>query len=169
MWTAPAGITLSDPTSATPTFTAPTGPATLTFDLQVCDPEPLCDTDSVTITVNAPPMVDKAGEVIVNGPVKAGATAKTYVLKVSNVGTTTNTVDCATEIDAAVLVNGTENGTVSCLTASKTIGPNSSARFRLRWNGDALPAGATVEFTACVNEAGDIDTSNNCGSVTRTT
>jgi hypothetical protein len=113
--------------------------------------------------------IDKSGEVIVNGPVKAGATAKTYVFKVTNLGTSTNTVDCATEIDAAVLVNGTENGSVSCLTASKTIGPGSSARFRLRWSGDALPAGATVRFTACVNEAGDIDPLNNCGAVTRST
>jgi hypothetical protein len=54
MWTAPAGITLSDPTSATPTFTAPTGPATLTFQLQVCDQEPLCDTDTVVVNVQAP-------------------------------------------------------------------------------------------------------------------
>jgi Calx-beta domain/K319L-like, PKD domain len=175
-WTAPAGITLSDPTSATPTFTAPDVVANtpFTFTLEVCDqadPTSLCDTDTVVITVRdvVIPMVDKAGEVIVSGPVKAGATTKVFVLRVSNVGNTTNTVDCATEIDGAVLVNGVENGSVSCITASKTIGPGARARFRLRWTGDALPAGATVQFTACVNEAGDIDTSNNCGSVTRTT
>ena len=44
-WTAPAGITLSDPTSPTPTFTAPTGPASLTFTLEVCNTEQFCDTD----------------------------------------------------------------------------------------------------------------------------
>jgi len=285
-WSQTSGptVTLSDPNSATPTFTAPTGPATLTFDLTVCDrpagdPDQLCNTDSVTITVSPPPtisisdasateggaesftvtlssasaqtvtvdfatadgtatagldytsatgtvtfvpgdtsetvtvntiddalfeggagtfetfnvnlsnptnatiadglgvgsiedndgFIDKAGEVIVSGPVKAGATTKVYVFRVSNVGSTTNTVDCATEIQAAVLVNGVANGSVSCITASKTIGPGARARFRLRWSGDPLPAGTPISFTACVNEAGDVDTSNDCGSVTRTT
>jgi hypothetical protein len=56
-WTAPAGVTLSDPTSAMPTFTAPAGPATLTFTLEVCDeadPTSLCDTDTVVVNVQAP-------------------------------------------------------------------------------------------------------------------
>ena len=60
-WTAPAGITLSDPTAASPTFTAPAGPATLTFTLEVCDeadPTSLCDTDTVVITVNPVTPVD---------------------------------------------------------------------------------------------------------------
>ena len=48
-WTAPAGVTLSDPTSASPTFTAPQVDADtpLTFTLEVCDeadPVSLCDT-----------------------------------------------------------------------------------------------------------------------------
>jgi hypothetical protein len=47
-------VTLSDPTSATPTFVAPAGPATLEFQLEVCDPEPLCDTDTMVITLQAP-------------------------------------------------------------------------------------------------------------------
>jgi K319L-like, PKD domain len=47
-------VTLSDPNSATPTFTAPTGPATLEFQLEVCDepnPDSLCDSDIVAIIV----------------------------------------------------------------------------------------------------------------------
>ena len=62
-WTAPAGVTLSDPTSPTPTFTA-VGPAVLTFTLEVCDEADLtslCD-DTVTINVNAPPMIDAAAK-----------------------------------------------------------------------------------------------------------
>jgi hypothetical protein len=168
-WTQTSGpaVTLSDPTAVMPTFTMPG--ADVTFQLTVTDQAAKTSTDSVTITAQA--LIDKAGEVIVNGPVKAGATTKVYVLRVSNLGSTTNTVDCATEIQpfSAVLVNGTANGSVSCITASKTIGPGARARFRLRWTGDPLPAGATVEFTACVKEAGDIDSSNDCGSVTRTT
>jgi hypothetical protein len=47
-------VTLSGANTAMPTFTAPTGPATLVFQLQVCDPSNACDTDSVTITVLGP-------------------------------------------------------------------------------------------------------------------
>ena len=60
-WTAPAGITLSNATAASPTFTAPTlavGAAnqTLTFSLIVTDNPGLASTaDTVTITVMAPP------------------------------------------------------------------------------------------------------------------
>ena len=55
-WTQTVGpnVTLTGANTATPSFTAPTGPATLTFELEVCDSEPLCDTDTVVITVNAP-------------------------------------------------------------------------------------------------------------------
>ena len=76
-------MTLSDPTAVMPTFTAPTGPATLTFDLQVCDPEPLCDTDSVTVNVQPPVVegIDAAGEVIVNGKVQAKKDTKVYFFR----------------------------------------------------------------------------------------
>jgi len=55
-WTQTSGpsVTLSGANTATPSFTAPVGPATLTFELEVCDGEPLCDTDTVTVNVNEP-------------------------------------------------------------------------------------------------------------------
>jgi K319L-like, PKD domain len=143
---------------------------TETFDVNLSNntgPSAIADGLGVGTITDNDQCVDKTGQVIVNGPVKAGQTAKTYVFKVTNLGTTTNTVDCATEIapEATVVVNGVENGDVSCLTASKTIGPGSSARFRLRWTGTtALATGDTVVFSACVREPGDIDTSNDCDS-----
>ena len=50
-WTQASGpaVTLSGANTATPSFTAPAGPATLVFENEVCDSEPLCDTDSVTV------------------------------------------------------------------------------------------------------------------------
>jgi hypothetical protein len=114
-------------------------------------------------------IVDKAAEVIVNGPVRAGSTAKTYVLRVTNQGTTTNTIDPATEISAQVLVNGVVNGSVSSLTGPKTLSPGARARFRLRWTGTTpLVAGDLVRFEACVNELGDIDPADNCDFQERT-
>jgi hypothetical protein len=50
-------VVLSGADTATPSFTAPTGPATLTFQLEVCDDgsPSLCDTATVVITVQGPP------------------------------------------------------------------------------------------------------------------
>jgi hypothetical protein len=164
-------VTLTGADTANPTFTAPdvASPTTLEFQLEVCDPEPLCDTDTVMVTVNpvVAPIVDASGEVIVNGPVKAGQTAKTYVFRISNVGNTPITIDPTTEIAAAVLVNGVANGSVSSLTGTKTINPGARTRFRLRWTGTTpLATGDLVEFTADVNEPGDVDTTNDSDSAT---
>ncbi len=46
-------VTLEGASTAKPTFKAPAGPATLEFELEVCDPAPLCSTDTVTVTVKA--------------------------------------------------------------------------------------------------------------------
>jgi hypothetical protein len=61
-WTQPGGppVTLTGGNTATPSFTAPAGPATLTFQLEVCDQEPLCDTDTVVINVSETPPVNQA-------------------------------------------------------------------------------------------------------------
>jgi K319L-like, PKD domain len=170
LWTQTSGpaVTLSDPTSATPSFTAPTGPATLTFDLQVCDPEPLCDTDSVTINVQAAPMIDASGQTIVNGPVSHTKTSKNFVFKVTNVGTTSITINSG-DITSSVDVNGTTTGSVSVAGLPVTLGPGASKRLKLSWSyGSALVGGETVVFNACVNLAGDIDTTNDCDSATVT-
>ncbi|MEO8092106.1 MAG: hypothetical protein ABI726_05305, partial [bacterium] len=50
-WTQTSGpsVSLSGADTATPSFTAPVEAATLVFEVEVCDQEPLCDTDSVTV------------------------------------------------------------------------------------------------------------------------
>ena len=55
-WTQTSGpaVSLSGANTATPSFDAPVGPATLEFELEVCDAEPLCDTDTVVVNVNEP-------------------------------------------------------------------------------------------------------------------
>lgn len=54
-WTAPAGITLDDPTSATPSFTTPdvTSDTDLVFSLEVTDESSETDVATVTVTVTA--------------------------------------------------------------------------------------------------------------------
>jgi hypothetical protein len=171
MWTQTGGantVTLSDPTAVMPTFTAPNANDTLVFQLQVCDPN-ACSTDSVTINVTAVvvPVFDASGLVIVNGPVKAGQTAKTYVFKVTNTGNQTLTINPTTDITGTVTINGTANGSVSSLTGTKTLSPGSSARFRLRWTGTtALATGDTVVFSASVTVAGDPTPADNSDSAT---
>jgi hypothetical protein len=174
MWTQTAGplppVTLSDPSSATPTFTAPTGPATLAFELQVCDPQLACGTDSVTINVQAPPMIDATGVVLLNGQVSSTKTSKSFVFKVSNIGVVPITVDPATDITSSVGVNGTPTGTVSPGSGTKTITPGASTRVKLVWSYPAgsVATGDAVVFHACVNVTGDIDTTNDCDDQTAT-
>ena len=45
-------VTLSGANTATPSFTAPTGPATLEFELTVTDNDGATDTDTVVVNVN---------------------------------------------------------------------------------------------------------------------
>jgi hypothetical protein len=170
-WTQTSGptVTLTNADQATASFTAPDGPASLVFELTVCDTEPLCDTDAVTITVAAPStdVLDVAAEVIVNGPVKSNGTSKDFVAIVTNTGTLPVTVS-AQDLAGTVSVDGLVIGTVSSADASKTLEPGRSNRFKMVWNwpSGAFARGDELEFQVCVGVAGDADPTNNCSIVT---
>jgi K319L-like, PKD domain len=172
-WTQTAGpsVTLSGANTATPSFTAPAAPATLTFQLQVCDTHNACSTDSVTITVIPMAVVDGSMNAIVSGPTRTAAGDKTVVAKVTNLGTDVLQV-CDTDISWAITVNGTPTtGTVVAKTTGcKILTPGGSARFRFLWTfgtGEVSP-GATVVYTATVTVANDSNTANNSDTETRT-
>ena len=157
-------VTLSGANTATPSFTAPAGPATLTFTLTVTDNDGATDTDSVQVTVEPPPpVVDATGTVIVNGPTQTRKTSKAFVVEVRNTGTAPLTVS-STDVDASVSVNGTE--TVD--TATKTLNPGAKYRFKATWNYTGLTVGDAVEYNACVTVTGDIDATNDCDTATAT-
>jgi K319L-like, PKD domain len=173
-WTAPAGITLTDPASPTPTFTAPdvAPPTTFEFTLEVCDeanPAVLCDTDTVMITVVPELVTDATGAVIVNGPVSSTKTSKNFVFKWANVGMAPITFN-ESNITSSVDVNGTPTGSVAVNPFTKTLTPGASTRVKLVWSyaAGSLVAGDSVVFHACLNLAGDIDPTNNCDDATVT-
>jgi hypothetical protein len=172
-WTAPAGITLSDPNIANPTFVAPdvATPTPFTLTLEVCDAGPtvLCDTDTVVITVNPILVTDATGIVIVNGPVTSAKTSKSFVFKVTNAGMTTFTIN-ETNITSSVNVNGLLTGSVAVSPFTKTLNPGASTRVKLVWSyaaGD-LATGDAVLFNACVTVAGDTGPAPDCDDQTAT-
>ncbi len=171
MWTAAAGITLIDPTSPTPTFTAPDVATTtpFAFTLAVCDVVSLCNTDTVVVTVVGRAILDAAGIVFVNGPVSSTKTSKSFVFKVTNVGTSPITIN-ESDITSSVDVNGTPTGSVTVSPFTKTLNPGASTRVKLVWSyaAGALATGDSVVFQACVNVAFDIDTFNDCDSASAT-
>ena len=171
MWTAAAGITLSDPTSPTPTFTAPDVATTTPFalTLEVCDVVSLCNTDTVVVTVVGRAILDAAGIVFVNGPVSSTKTSKSFVFKVTNVGTSPITIN-ESDITSSVDVNGTPTGSVTVSPFTKTLNPGASTRVKLVWSyaAGALATGDAVVFHGCANVAGDVDTTNDCDSASAT-
>ncbi|HET6830811.1 MAG TPA: Ig-like domain-containing protein [Solirubrobacterales bacterium] len=173
-WTQTGGpaVTLTGADTATPSFTAPTGPATLTFQLEVCDDAapPACDTDEVIVNVD-PPVVegnDYAAKVIVrNAPWASGSDTKTrgFVVKVVNLGTGPFTIT-EEDVFVAVDVNGVPTGSVAFVKA--TVGkPGKRVKFRFAWTHTGVAVGDTVDFVACVNAPTfDPNPSNDCDSHT---
>ena len=166
-WTQTGGeeVVLSGANTATATFTAPTGPATLEFQLEVCDEgePPLCDTDSVVVNVEAPPVIDVGVEAIVNGPTSSKKTSKTVVAKVTNVDGTASQEVCAGDVTWEVKVNGTATGSVAPKKeACKVLAPGGSTKFQYTWtySAGAVISGDTVLYIATVTVAGDTNSEN---------
>jgi K319L-like, PKD domain len=87
--TTDTGVTLSDPSSPMPTFTAPEVSADrpITFALEVCDgpnPDSLCDTDTVMVNLKAPP----------GGDTSSGSSATTGTSTTTGTDTGTTNPGC---------------------------------------------------------------------------
>ena len=148
-----------------------------TFDVNLSNPTGATIADGTgvgTINVNDEPLpvVDAAGEVIVNGPVGPSTrkTSKSFVFKVSNDGTTPITITAA-DITTSVTVDGATTGTVDGCRPARDARPGflQAAEGRLGTTPRARSQRATaIAFTACVNLAGDVDPTNDCDTATVT-
>ena len=129
-------VTLTGANTATPSFTAPAGPATLTFELKVCDQEPLCDTDTVVITVGEEPPVNLAptADAGDDQTVAAGATVNLN-------GTGSSDPDAGDTLDYSWTQTG---GTAVTLTGANTVDPE--------LHGAGRPATLTFELEVCDQE-----------------
>jgi hypothetical protein len=167
-WTQTEGptVTLSDPTAAQPTFTAPTGPATVRFSLVVTDAFRSSLPDEVSIGVNGIEGLDLKGEL--TGDLKGHLASSVFKLNVTNVGTKTRVVS-SFEVGLSALVNGVEapEGQFTVDAKTVTLKPGKSAVFTLRWNHttDTLSAGDLIDIAGCVQVLGDSEPGNDCGHI----
>ncbi|MEM8651481.1 MAG: choice-of-anchor D domain-containing protein, partial [Pseudomonadota bacterium] len=176
--TAGTSVTLSSTSAAGPTFTAPTlnpgdPSVTLTFELTVTDTQGATDTDTVSITVDAPPGVPEI-EISSSetGPVADGGTdalgseplgvPKSITYTVTNTGTAVLSIPSST-FSASNLVNvfAPNTGTISSNmippggsgTITVTFTPNASGPFSFDLDlvsndADENPYDITVSGTA---------------------
>ena len=170
-------VSLSGADTATPSFDAPVGPATLEFELEVCDAEPLCDTDTVVVNVNAPVVagIDAAAKLKVDDKLDTKDRKQKVYVEVTNLGTEKLRVDPKTEVSLDALVNGSPEGRVVLRSKkAKKLKPGKSAKFKFYWyprRGEPksrLECGDSVEYTGTVSVAGDSMPGNDSDSETVT-
>jgi hypothetical protein len=156
--------------TATPSFTAPIGPAVLSFRLTVDDGE-LSDTDEVTVTVNAPASLDLATVPYLKGEVKAHKPFTKFQVWVENLFGERTLVDIS-EVNVSITVNGDPVDPGEIVIAkpiARNIREGKIGKFGFIWNHgqNTLRAGDEIVITACVDVDGDDNEANNCGSISR--
>ncbi len=108
---------------------------------------------------------DYASRVIVNGSTWAsggGHRRKSFVVKVTNLGDGPFALS-ADDVAARVLVEGSPTGSVRFV-SSKVAKPGKRVKFRYAWTYSGVAAGDDVEYSGCVDGAGNPNAGNDCDS-----
>jgi uncharacterized repeat protein (TIGR01451 family) len=123
-------------------------------------------TRAVTPNPALNPGVNFTPDVIVNGPTKATNTAKSFTVKIMNIGSATGTVSSS---DLEASVNG-DDGVVSCAPFTATVKGGRSIRVRCDANINALGVspGDDLTFSATVDALVDGFTNNDTALEVRT-
>ncbi len=172
-WTQTSGpsVTLATPHASTTTFTAPTGPAPLVFQLDVSDQYGAENSASVTINVTGTPGLDFSATSLV-GKVHGQLASDTFSLHVKNAGTITRTISNA-DLQKTVTVNGVPVNPSALVVTAKSVklAHGYSTIFTLKWNHgvSSLHAGDAIVVTACIDLFGDFTPANNCRTVLQPT
>ena len=126
--------------------------------------------DDCTVMPPVVPGNDYAARVVVNQPTWAnggvGHHARGFTVKVTNRDDGPFAVT-ADDIAGEVLVNGAATGSVEFV-SSKVAKPGKRVKFHYLWRYGGVAAGDDVEYSGCVNAAGDPNDGNDCGSYTTT-
>ncbi len=166
-WTQTAGpaVTLSSSTAAKPTFTAPTGPLTLTFKLMVNDTLTDSAPSYVNVDVNGIAGLDFATNL--TGTVTGEKAKSAFAVEVVNSGALTRTVTSA-GLAVSITVNGhaVASPAYSVASRSVSVAAHHNTQFTLTWNhGSSLHAGDVIVVKACEKFLGDVVPANDCGTV----
>ncbi len=158
-------VTLSDATSAQPTFTAPVGPATITIQLTVDDGHGGNGSATVTVSVAGTAGLDLASTL--KGSVTGEQAKSTFTATVQNLETGKRTVTNA-NIHPSIVVNGDPVNAADVVVTAKSanIKPGDTSAYKITWNhGDTLHAGDIIAVASCVDVPGDEHPENNCDSL----
>ena len=165
-WTQAGGpaVTLSSTTAQKPTFTAPTGPVTLGFQLTVDDTFNTSAPATVFVNVNGIAGLDFAAQI--TGDVRGEKTTSPFTVTVVNNGVLTRSITSA-GLAGHITRNSVAVPSSEYSVAAKTVSlaAHKQANFTLTWNHGttALHLGDDITVSVCVNQLGDSVPANNCG------
>jgi hypothetical protein len=157
-------VTLANPTSAHPSFTAPTGPVTLQFQLVVDDTYNTSAPSTVFVNVNGIAGLDFAAQIA--GDVRGEKASSPFTVTVVNNGVLARSI-ASGDLAVSITRNNVAVPSSQYVMTAKTVNLTShkQANFTLTWNHGttALHLGDTIVVSVCVNQLGDSVPSNNCG------
>ncbi|HWS46374.1 MAG TPA: PKD domain-containing protein [Acidimicrobiia bacterium] len=166
-WTQIAGppVSLSDAHAAKPTFSAPVGPTTVSFELDVEDQYGATGSGYVNVDVTGIPGYDL--KMALRGTLRGERDSSSFIATVTNAETGSRDVS-QNDVHVSVDVNGqpVSASKLSVGAKSATLAADRSVNFIVQWaHGDTLHAGDVIKITVCVRKFGDEHPGNDCATL----